>query len=61
MALGGGLSSADYGVSDLDSWGGEISYRCPGVHRRWELVSFGPDGIDDLGEGDDIVVGEEEE
>lgn len=45
-----------------DAWGRPIVYRSPGVVHRsgWDVYSFGPDGADDSGEGDDIVVGREE-
>jgi hypothetical protein len=44
-----------------DSWGHPIRYRCPGpVHRHgWDLWSVGPNGTDEQGEGDDILVGED--
>jgi hypothetical protein len=43
----------------LDAWGNPIRYRHPGtVHGHgWDLYSVGPDGIDDHGGGDDILVG----
>jgi hypothetical protein len=40
-----------------DAWGRPIRYRCPGVRDRWDFSSLGADGIDEHGEGDDIVVG----
>lgn len=42
----------------LDGWGGEIHYRCPGVVNPsgWEVHSYGPDGVNDGGRGDDIIV-----
>jgi hypothetical protein len=45
----------------LDAWGHAILYRCPGpVHKRgWDIYSVGPDGIDDQGQGDDVLVGED--
>ncbi|MEZ0229820.1 MAG: type II secretion system protein GspG, partial [Planctomycetota bacterium] len=45
----------------LDAWGHPIDYRRPGrVHPRgWDLYSFGPNGVDEGGEGDDILVGED--
>jgi hypothetical protein len=45
----------------VDAWGRTLVYRCPGPvhHQGWDLYSFGPDGIDDRGEGDDILVGED--
>jgi hypothetical protein len=44
----------------LDGWGRPFIFRCPGpVHPRgWDLYSMGPNGIDELGCGDDIVSGE---
>jgi hypothetical protein len=44
-----------------DSWGHVIQYRCPGpVHSHgWDFYSLGRNGEDELGQGDDIVVGED--
>ena len=44
-----------------DAWGNLIRYRCPGpVHKRgWDLWSVGPNGVDEQGQGDDILVGED--
>jgi len=44
-----------------DGWGNPIIYRCPGpVHRHgWDLYSFGPNGVDEQGGGDDILMGED--
>lgn len=44
-----------------DGWGNPIHYRCPGpVHRKgWDLWSCGPNGKDDLGTFDDVLVGED--
>jgi hypothetical protein len=44
-----------------DGWNRPVRYRCPGpVHAHgWDLYSFGPDGIDDHGGGDDVLVGED--
>jgi hypothetical protein len=44
-----------------DAWGNPIRYRCPGpVHTKgWDLWSCGPNGKDDQGEFDDILVGED--
>ncbi len=55
-------SSWTWTVGDLDAWGRPIAYRCPGRRyvRSWELVSLGPNGEDDGGHGDDLVVGGEE-
>jgi hypothetical protein len=45
----------------LDGWGHPIRYRCPGVvHKKgWDFYSCGPNGRDDQGEFDDLVVGED--
>jgi hypothetical protein len=45
----------------LDPWGHVLVYECPGpVHfRGWDLYSVGPNGIDEHGGGDDILVGED--
>jgi hypothetical protein len=42
-----------------DAWGRPIVYRCPGVvHKEgFDFYSFGPDGRDDEGRGDDLVEG----
>jgi hypothetical protein len=44
-----------------DAWGRRIIYRSPGpVHRHgWDLYSVGPNGIDEQGRGDDILIGED--
>jgi hypothetical protein len=57
---GNHVSRFDY-FPDVDMWGRAIRYRCPGVvHTHgWDLYSVGPNGIDEGGEGDDIVVGED--
>ncbi len=49
----------DAGVKD--PWGNHYLYRCPGpVHRHgWDLYSLGPNGVDEQGQGDDIMVGED--
>jgi hypothetical protein len=43
----------------FDAWGHPLYYCCPGrVHRHgWDLYSAGPNGVDEQGMGDDIVVG----
>jgi hypothetical protein len=54
-----------YGESSIglplprDGWGRPLRYRCPGpIHPRgWDLYSVGPNGIDEHGLGDDILVG----
>ncbi len=40
----------------VDYWGNPIIYRFPGVHNKglFDLYSYGYNGIDDQGEGDDI-------
>jgi hypothetical protein len=45
----------------MDAWNHPIIYRCPGpIHRHgWDLYSVGPNGIDEQGDGDDILVGED--
>jgi len=45
----------------FDAWGRWIVYRSPGpVHGHgWDFYSFGPNGIDELGQGDDILIGED--
>jgi hypothetical protein len=50
-------------VGDQDPWGHPIVYRRPGpLHPRgWDIYSFGPDGEDDGGRGDDIVIGEDDD
>ncbi len=41
-----------------DAWGNEIKYVSPGGNgRKFDLVSFGPDGVE--GGGDDIVLSEQ--
>ncbi len=44
-----------------DAWDRPIFYCCPGpVHKNgWDLISCGPNGVYDNGQGDDIVVGED--
>jgi hypothetical protein len=56
----GGASLLD-GQPILDAWGHPILYRCPGpVHARgWDLCSFGPNGLDEHGGGDDILLGDD--
>ncbi len=42
-----------------DAWGQPIRIRTPGqVHRCWDMWSAGPNGIDEDGRGDDIIIGE---
>lgn len=41
-----------------DAWGNELKYISPGGNgRKFDLVSFGPDGVE--GGGDDIVLSEQ--
>jgi hypothetical protein len=42
----------------LDGWGNPIRYRCPGpIHKHgWDIWSCGPNGKDDQGTFDDLVV-----
>jgi len=44
----------------LDGWGRPLKYRCPGTKHPtgWDLYSFGPNGIDESGDGDDLLVGD---
>jgi len=43
-----------------DVWGHPIRFQAPGpIHSKWDLWSVGPNGIDELGGGDDILVGED--
>ncbi len=46
---------------ETDAWGNPIYYRCPGpIHKKgWDLISCGPNGVCEEGQGDDIVVGED--
>jgi general secretion pathway protein G len=41
----------------IDAWGREIKYQCPGSKNRtmFDLKSYGKDGIDNSGSGDDIT------
>jgi hypothetical protein len=45
----------------VDGWGNPIRYRRPGpIHRHgWDLWSCGPNGKDDQGTFDDIIIGED--
>ena len=44
-----------------DAWGHAIKVRCPGpVHTKgWDVWSCGANGVDEQGQGDDILVGED--
>jgi hypothetical protein len=44
-----------------DQWGHPIRLRVPGhVHAQgWDVWSCGPNGIDEQGQGDDILIGED--
>lgn len=48
-------------LSERDSWGRPFVVRSPGVVHRsgWDIYSTGPNGLDEEGEGDDILVGED--
>ncbi len=57
----GGRDPTALGVTkQLDAWEAPLVYRSPGpVHRNgWDLYSVGPNGVDEQGKGDDILVGE---
>ncbi len=43
----------------MDLWGHKLRWRCPGrVHTKgWDLYSIGPNGEDEEGAGDDILIG----
>ncbi|HZU99060.1 MAG TPA: type II secretion system protein GspG [Planctomycetota bacterium] len=43
----------------MDLWGHKLRWRCPGrVHPKgWDLYSIGPNGEDEEGAGDDILIG----
>jgi hypothetical protein len=45
----------------VDPWARPIRYCAPGpVHKHgWDLWSCGPNGIDENGQGDDILIGED--
>jgi hypothetical protein len=45
----------------VDAWGQPLLFRCPGRQHPhgWDLYSVGPNGRDELGSGDDILVGED--
>ncbi len=59
------LRTVGFGRDDrpaiLDAWGHPIRFKAPGpIHvAGWDLWSFGPNGLNDNGRGDDIVVGED--
>ncbi len=44
-----------------DEWGQPLRIQVPGpIHKRgWDVWSCGPNGIDEQGGGDDILVGED--
>ena len=48
-------------VDAADGWNRPVRYRCPGpVHTHgWDVYSVGPNGIDEHGGGDDILIGED--
>ena len=39
----------------IDPWGHPYKYTYPGAHGDYDLYSFGKDGVDNSGEGDDIT------
>ena len=39
----------------IDPWGHPYKYVYPGTHGDYDLYSFGKDGVDNNGEGDDIA------
>ncbi len=39
----------------IDPWGHPYKYVHPGVHGDYDLYSFGKDGVDNNGEGDDLT------
>jgi general secretion pathway protein G len=39
----------------IDPWGHPYKYTFPGTHGDYDLYSFGRDGVDNNGEGDDIA------
>jgi hypothetical protein len=46
---------------DMDGWSHALRYACPGpVHPNgWDVWSIGPNGIDERGRGDDVLIGED--
>ncbi|MFA6321277.1 MAG: type II secretion system major pseudopilin GspG [Candidatus Omnitrophota bacterium] len=41
--------------SAIDPWGNSYKYTYPGTHGDYDMYSFGKDGIDNSGEGDDVT------
>ncbi len=41
--------------SPIDPWGHPYKYVYPGTHSDYDLYSFGKDGVDNNGEGDDVA------
>ena len=39
----------------IDPWGNAYKYVYPGAHGDYDLYSFGKDGVDNNGEGDDVI------
>ena len=39
----------------IDPWGHPYKYVYPGTHGDYDLYSFGKDGVDNNGEGDDVA------
>jgi len=57
---GSEFEHAESGTYAMDAWDHNIYYRCPGpIHiHGYDLISCGPNGVYENGQGDDIVVGE---
>jgi hypothetical protein len=55
------VSNRAYNGIIVDGWNRALIFRFPGpVHRHgWDLYSVGPNGIDEQGGGDDILIGED--
>ena len=41
--------------SPIDPWGQPYKYTYPGTHGDYDLYSYGKDGVDNSGEGDDAA------
>lgn len=59
--MSGGTIKLGEAYTHMDAWGNLIRYRCPGPNHKngWDLWSVGPNGIDEQGAGDDLLVGED--
>src|SRR5262249_39213083 len=56
-----GIGTDRWGGGFRDAWGNLILYRSPcGGKKGWTVYSCGPNGVDELGEGDDIVFSEDD-